>query len=760
MPYSTNNTCHFSFSKKFKDPKVEQLLMDMAVIHKGSLEMKIFDRDSLREFGNQFTTLEYKDITWLKLCEIADITEKRQYAIFLLYLLMKDESWGGIYRESLEDIYPAIKGVVEEHIERMKKGDKQKTATTGQRIFCHENITRLVCFRNRTQYGCISSFQAHTDNRILKLLIQDFLSTRSKGCIYNFMNFEANEGIIARAFSEFIPDFNTDSVITEKTFWDQIRFVLGFDDAKTATRINMFFNFYKYLADTHMPDIYRSMGVINRMFMEDVTTPYYLKRGYFFTEFSAASIDRIKDKTKVVFILRGYDRLYNSIESYDFKAVDCSSLLEKRYLPLFWHYFLEDASPNNMHFNFYISNLIEALNIVTSMKSQPGYPCPDPTRITRAECIAIRTYGLKNSQTYSKQRAFINTARAFFRSGEAKGVLSIEPMALSKMQVRCPETINDTNETIPPEVMARIIKVLEDRADKGCLISLELLVIVKLLLTTEHRISFFCALKLSDLKEGAKDGEWYIEKISKTSHGKKLWHVITEDTAKLLKRCIEATKEIRESVTNPLLSDYIFIFKMQHLDRYQKMTALKFKTYLNKFLGNEGFGKRYSVMDFRNTHMTKAIQYCIANNRTEQEKGLLTSHRSVDTTLTHYYDSEASFRELLEDTYDIEISADLTIPGGIAADVPDTADSVVENGCGNCLAEHCLMRSNLPCLLCRNFITTPKHSVFFEESIRMLSKEIEASDDEHVIDDLKTRKAILVLYLEKIHEFKKKEEEK
>ena len=520
----------------------------------------------------------------------------------------------------------------------------------------------------------------------------------------------------------------------------------------------MLFSFYKYLADTHMPDIYDSMGMINRMFMEDATTAIYLKKGYFFTEFSPDSIDSIKDKTKIVFILRGYDRLYNSIESYDFKAVDCSVLMDKRYLSLFWHYFLEEASPNNIHFNFSIGNLVEVLNIVSSMKSQPGYPCPDPMMITRAECIAIRTYGLKNFHTYSKQRVFINIAKAFFRSGEAKGSLSIEPMAIEKLQVRWSETLDDTNESIPPDVVARIIEVLENRADNGCLISLELLVLIKLLLITEHRISFLCALKLSDLKEGAQDGEWYIEKIMKTSHGKKLWHVITEDTAKLLKRCIEATKEVRKEIRNPLLSDYIFIFKVQNLDRYQKMTALKFKTYLNKFLSNEGFGRHYSVMDFRNTHMTKAIQYCIENNKTEQEKGLLTSHKSVDTTLAHYYDSETAFREMMEDTYDIEISADLSVPGGITADAPDTADSIVADGCGNCIAEHCLMKSNLPCLLCRNFITTPKHSIFFEEAIEMVSREIEVSEDEHIIEDLKTRKAILVMYLEKIHEFTEKEQ--
>ena len=309
------------------------------------------------------------------------------------------------------------------------------------------------------------------------------------------------------------------------------------------------------------------------------------------------------------------------------------------------------------------------------------------------------------------------------------------------------------NETLSGEELSHIFRILDEESATS-VVALQVKTIARLLIDTEFRIGMICSLRTTDLIKGAKPGEWYLRSITKTSQQKRIDHVITGETATLLLDCIEKTKDIRETMNNPMYSDSMFIYYSPLARRYYKMTRSGFQSTLRHILSKHGFTRSLTPSIFRNTHMTKALQYCIKNGRNDLEKSLLTKHRKLSSTLEHYYDTNTAFREQMEDTYGIEISADLSVPGSVRDTLKETEEASVEHGCGVCSEKHCMMRSNLPCLLCGSFITTPEHKPFFEAAIKMITETIRSTDDEHLIEDLKTRKAILVMYLEKLHIYK------
>lgn len=89
----------------------------------------------------------------------------------------------------------------------------------------------------------------------------------------------------------------------------------------------------------------------------------------------------------------------------------------------------------------------------------------------------------------------------------------------------------------------------------------------------------------------------------------------------------------------------------------------------------------------------------------------------------------------------------------IVDDIPEHLkgdENDVEDGCGKCSAETCVMTNALPCMACKHFITTTKHEVFFKKAIENVNRLIETTKNRHDKEDLVTIKELYVLYLKAI----------
>lgn len=741
----------FSFTRPFKDDRIRNLLMDMVMRNYGTYEIKKYERDEVRLYGKHFMNLSFEELTWFKLCDIANSTKRKHFSFVVLSCLIERDDWSDEYKDCFSIFIPTIRKVIEMNAEKRHRGEAVKTMAA-QELFCYGDVRRMICFVN-TKHDYFGTLIVKTDNQALRSLMQGFFDRKQASTVVDFRTIEEKYGLIAKAFSEFIPDFSLSSDISEAIFWKQVHYVMGIRNNRSLY-LSYLFKFYIYLMEGPMPHLFQHSDVVNHHFFRNESTIRYIRQGYCFAVLDMDVLDSIRDKEKIVFILKGYDRRSNTVAPYDFKAFDCSSLEDRHYLPIFWEYAVSTTINRNINFDYHDHMVIDALNTITRMKRQPGYENPDPFHIMRIECLAIKAETEKTTTSLTRRYQQINEAKNFLAYCDETGLLHFEKQALRRLQNEWKKHYDDPNRTLSDEEILAIFHALkeESRTDLRAML---ILAMVMILLDTEFRISMICALRTTDLVQGAKPGEWYIRKIAKTSREKTLEYVITKGTADILLECIEDTKTIRETIDNPLLSDSIFIYYSESERQFRRMSKYGFVWNLNKILKKHGIIEKYTSTLFRNTHMTRALQYCVEHGMSDLEKGLLTKHKRIGTTLAHYYDSSDAFREQLEDTYDIEISPELTIPGEVVEEPQvSNEEASVEHGCGTCTSPHCLMKSNLPCLLCKSFVTTPEHEPFFENAIQAISEKIRNTNDEHLVEDLKTRKSIMVLYLEKIHQYR------
>ena len=738
----------FFFTSQFKDERVRNLLMAMISTAYGTDQLMVHQRDKMREYGNHFKDCDLSQISWFMLCDVANKTSYKQCTFFLLFALLGFEGWDDPYKPFLMEMEPIFRKVVENYVNN--RGKSHNIAV--QNLFCYDDIRKKICFIGPHDYfGYLS---VETKNTYLKQQLQNFFNKKQAQTILNIRTIEEKHKVISTLFDRFVPDFNQNSDIPESIFWKQVKYLLE-ANTENAAWLSYLFKFYVFLMEGPMPHLFISAEIVSLPFLKGESTIRHLRNGYHFVNLDMSSYDVIRNKRKVVFILKGYDRKYNTVQPYDFKAFNCSGIEEERYVPIFWEYALKETLNDNIHFNNYDYMIVDALNVITRMKEQPGYECTDPFIITRAECIAIKASVFNRFTSKTKRYQTIAQTKCFLSYCEETGLLGFEKMALRRMQNEWQPNDGNINETISADTLSSIMSILKKESETD-IRATHVLAMIRLLLDTEFRISMICSLKTTDLMAGARSDEWYVKSITKTSHGKTIEHVITKETAQILLECIEATKEIRCRMDDRLLADFIFIYYSKEEHQYRKMKQTGFSYNLNRILSQHGINQRFCASDFRNTHMTKALQYCIENGKNDLEKALLTKHKKLMTTLDHYYDTQAAFCEQLEDTYDIEISPDLSVPGNVVANAPAAVEVTVEHGCGVCTSDRCIMHSNLPCLLCRSFITTPLHEPFFKEAVNAISETMRHTEDEHAREDLRTRKSLLVLYLEKIYEYKEK----
>lgn len=279
---------------------------------------------------------------------------------------------------------------------------------------------------------------------------------------------------------------------------------------------------------------------------------------------------------------------------------------------------------------------------------------------------------------------------------------------------------------------------------------------LQLILTTEFRIGQICNLRVSCIVPTAKKDQYEIRSQTKTSNGRKTHSIITDATKNLLLEAINRTASLREELSQTEHSDYIFLYKSK-MGLARPIHIEKFRDFFQKCCKEAGT-PNYHCTNLRDTHMTKAFEFCIRNGKSDLEMGILSKHKHIDTTKNHYIEIE--LEKMLETTYGIIIGdQDLVLhtPSVVDSIPPefDVDNSTVAYGCGVCTSEHCVNTTALPCLICSKFITTVDHERFFVKALDLLEQRLDNAKTPHDKEDLITIKKLYVLYLEAI--YRKKE---
>lgn len=218
---------------------------------------------------------------------------------------------------------------------------------------------------------------------------------------------------------------------------------------------------------------------------------------------------------------------------------------------------------------------------------------------------------------------------------------------------------------------------------------------------------------------------------------------------------IEFTEGLRNACTIEALKDYIFLYPGNNAAIYH-FNATTFRDCLKAACLDLGLSENYSASNLRDTHMTKALEHIIRNGKSDLEMGLLTKHKHLDTTKNHYIEME--LEKMLEATYGITIgSARIDAASKIVEQIPASARSAendVEYGCGKCTAAECVMKTSLPCMVCKYFITTVDHAPFFKRAIENVDRLMSTAKTRHDVEDLVIIKNLYGAYLEAIYKIK------
>lgn len=748
-----HKTYPLTFVQPFADPRIERLIKEVANIQYGAGNLSDNSLYRMRQFATPYMNCMLEDLSWELLCAAAHQEKLYVSSMILVFLLLKEPDWESPYRKALEDVSDVLEKAVTSWIEKKKNG-KKPSLSFCKTLFCGDDITHLICIYRKdiAQQTEVSTFITQTSNNNVKLLIKEYFEMKEQGTFVILKTMEIKDGVLAKTFNATIPDFKSCSDITETTFWNQVKFIRktwGFDD---NMHIGLLVDFYRVIRRAHDAELFIGSSLLDADFFNNQGLTSQLSTGCWFDEYSPRSYERIKDKTCCALIARGYDKLYTKMGRWEVIVFNFSAIQEKGYLPILWRYVLEETLQKNVALLSNIGSIILILNKLTELKRSKDYPNPNSMFINRPECLALNMFIETTWNNYATRSSVRGIIRSFLRSSEDKGLLKIEDLALRQLFMRMPSQQDGINESISDIDLVRILQALDNESDNNTR-ALVIYTIVRLLIDTEFRISMICSLKPSDIVKGAKEGEWFIRSNTKTSGGKELSHVITDETAALLFQVIENTDALRMNCDDPNINQYIFIGRSSWKSKCFRYKDNSFNKDLASILAKHGIERRYTATDFRNTHMTKAVQYCLNNGMNEVAQRMLTKHRSVITTMSNYYDTERAFIEQLMDTYNIEITPDLKAPGIIKDDISIPQSDIVAEGCGGCSADYCVIASGLSCKVCSHFVTTPAHLPFFEKSIKAITSLIEETEDEHRREDLLTMKAIDVLYVGKINIF-------
>lgn len=293
---------------------------------------------------------------------------------------------------------------------------------------------------------------------------------------------------------------------------------------------------------------------------------------------------------------------------------------------------------------------------------------------------------------------------------------------------------------VPKDDFIKLIAKLEEKAQNNSLYTLYYIVFC-LNTLTPLRINSILDLDTDCLVEKSK-GIYAIEVKTKTSYGDEKDTQISKDVKRLIEIALSLTKDVRNNA--PLeQKHYLFLVNNQK-DFYHSIPIRSYTAYLHNCCKEAGLPK-YSAQNLRKTYYTNLVENAIKNKVSLMSLKDLTGHANIDTTENHYVKEQ--ILNSLEVMHGVEIG-NIPIIGTVAMDYPEAKhEDIVNEGCGYCRNPECNILGTANCLMCRGFITTPKHIPQFEEAMNILSQQIVDNDNPHDKAHLYAVKQLYAAYL-------------
>ena len=297
---------------------------------------------------------------------------------------------------------------------------------------------------------------------------------------------------------------------------------------------------------------------------------------------------------------------------------------------------------------------------------------------------------------------------------------------------------------VPRDDFIKLIAKMEENAKHNMLHMLYYIVFC-LNTLTPLRISSILDLYYDCMTEKSK-GIYALEVKVKTSDGDANAVQISKEVKRLIEVAISLTSETRVSAPDNQ-RHYLFLVNNQK-DFYRSIPAKSYSVYLKRCCDAVGIS-RITARNLRKTYYTNLVENAVKHNVSLMSLKELTGHANIDTTENYYV--KENIRNYLEATYGVEIG-NIQVVGTVAAEYLEAKhEDIVNDGCGYCRNPECNVLGTANCLMCKGFITTPKHIAQFEEGLTILTKQIVDNENPHDKEHLYALKRLYAAYLEQIY---------
>lgn len=705
-----------------------------------SLNLKY--RSEVQKFRKKYAEIDPDDIQWCSFCQDAKEFGCLKFAFLLFTKLLELQLYHGEYQQELYDILPMFRQCAAERIN-----------SNVRYLLCGEHIPDLIVFQNNNKNnGHFGYAYFKSKNPYIKSELLDFLEdARRHNRWYNRPIIEVFE----ISLGDYAAGITDHTYFTDITFWQQINYYKTLFPASSdqyRNSIKAVCCFYRWLVNKYndYPFFSNAFSMTKSLlFGSDIVN--LISEGYYFMTYNPHA--KIKDHRKTCFILRNMEHLSTKMKSESHTLVDTSMLQTRKYRMAVLSFINAATNITTIYGSGHITYAIDALSFFEKLKAAEKYPNPNKTTFTAQEAVLVRNYCNDVTLKLSTRNNRIGAVRRFLQWCEENSVFTFEATFFDYLR-QYEEPSRTSGHSVPDDDLAKLSRYLHENASKSVKDRLTLTVF-HLAIQTEFRISQILHLTVDCIRPSLKASEYVIHSNSKTSHGAKNDYVITEATFQLLLDTIEFTENLRSSCNIEALKDYIFLYPGKNATIYH-FNITVFQDCLNAACQNLGLSKNYNASNLRDTHMTKALEHIIRNGKSDLEMGLLTKHKHLDTTKNHYIEME--LEKMLEATYGITIgSAKIDAESKIVERLPTSAKSAendVEYGCGKCTAAECVMKSSLPCMVCKYFITTVDHAPFFIRAIENVDRLMSTAKNRHDIEDLVIIKNLYGAYLKAIYKIK------
>lgn len=692
-----------------------------------------------KKFIEIYSSKHISDVDWVVLCD--DVKRQGCYKFGFLFIceLLNNNLYHGNYAEELYENLTYYNQM------------KHQRSSSFVEIMCGSDISRQIIFKleHNKDSQWFSYSYLNTENKFIKQSLQNHLNedrNRSRWFPRTIIEvFEDSFGKYRNKIHSF-EDFSSQTLFAQVDFYKKH---FADDSTNRIAGIKAVVNFYRWLVREYPEhDFFANTFDMSESILFNQLLSELLERDFYFTTLNPNNIPYGKEK--VCFLLRGLDNHSTRITNDDYVSIDFSRLESVFYRDLLIEFIVTSNSISAVKWVGIPAYVCDAMQALFDMKQGEKYPNKKLDYLTNQEAVFIRQYFDAQDITLRTKNNKIGAVRRYIAYCVDKKVIKVDDLFFDYL-IQYEEPNKNTAKTVSDDALVCINKALAGKG-KDDLFYKEMFVIFHLALQTEFRINQICHLKVDCIKPTVKPNQFMIQTNAKTSHGRKNSYVISNLTYHLLMDIIEETELIRDESCIDNLKDYIFVYGNRGgITKTALFDDKKFTSNLKSICDELGI-PRITASNLRDTHMTKSLEHIMRNGKSDLEMSVLSKHKHMDTTKNHYIEME--LEKMLESTYGITIGTELIeTDSKIVDNIPEHLtgeENDVENGCGKCSAETCVMTNTLPCMACKHFITTVNHELFFKKAIENVNRLIETTKNRHDKEDLVTIKELYVLYLKAI----------